>query len=251
MGVSRPLLETRPKWLAGGPPGNRVQANFARTTLAGLPPAMTASPAVTAPQNIASPHMDKPALRRRIRRARQALSRGYRLDAMRAIARHASRLLKRGKRVGAYLAAGSELDLEILMSVALWRGAEVYLPQIPRRGRRLWFSRLGAADRWYLHPRYRIAEYDGPALRAERLDVLFVPLLAIDDDGYRMGRAAVLRHHAGFSSARAPVRQTLAGGRGLRLPTRRARAARALGHPARLSIDRIRLAPVALSPACR
>lgn len=132
--------------------------------------------------------MDKPALRRRIRRARQALSRGYRLDAMRAIARHASRLLKRGKRVGAYLAAGSELDLEILMSVALWRGAEVYLPQIPRRGRRLWFSRLGAADRWYLHPRYRIAEYDGPALRAERLDVLFVPLLAIDDDGYRMGQ---------------------------------------------------------------
>ncbi|WP_374422496.1 5-formyltetrahydrofolate cyclo-ligase [Chromobacterium sp.] len=127
-------------------------------------------------------------MRRRIRRARQALSRGYRLDAMRAIARHASRLLKRGKRVGAYLAAGSELDLEILMSVALWRGAEVYLPQIPRRGRRLWFSRLGAADRWYLHPRYRIAEYDGPALRAERLDVLFVPLLAIDDEGYRMGQ---------------------------------------------------------------
>ena len=79
--------------------------------------------AVTAPQNIAS-RMDKPALRRRIRRARQALSRGYRLDAMRAIARHASRLLKRGKRVGAYLAAGSELDLEILMSVALWRGAK-------------------------------------------------------------------------------------------------------------------------------
>lgn len=107
---------------------------------------------------------------------------------MRAIARHASRLLKRGKRVGAYLAAGSELDLEILMSAALWRGAEVYLPQIPRRGRRLWFSRLGAADRWYLHPRYRIAEYDGPALRAERLDVLFVPLLAIDDEGYRMGQ---------------------------------------------------------------
>ena len=147
------------------------------------PPAMTAPPAVIDSQNI-----DKPALRRRIRRARQALSRGYRLDAMRAIARHAARLLKRGKRVGAYLAAGSELDLEVLMSAALWRGAEVYLPQIPRRGRRLWFSRLGAADRWYLHPRYRIAEYDGPVLRAERLDVLFVPLLAIDADGYRMGQ---------------------------------------------------------------
>ncbi|MBN3004064.1 5-formyltetrahydrofolate cyclo-ligase [Chromobacterium alkanivorans] len=144
---------------------------------------------MTAPFLASDPNaLDKPALRRRIRRARQALSPRYRLQAMQAIARHASRLLKRGKRVGAYLAAGSELDLEILMSAALWRGAEVYLPQIPRRGRRLWFSRLGAADRWYLHPRYRIAEYDGPALRAERLDVLFVPLLAIDADGYRMGQ---------------------------------------------------------------
>lgn len=144
---------------------------------------------MTAPSLVSDPFpVDKPALRRKIRRARQALSASYRLQAMRAIARHASRLLKRGKRVGAYLAAGSELDLEILMSAALWRGAEVYLPQIPRRGRRLWFSRLGVADRWYLHPRYRIAEYDGPALRAERLDVLFVPLLAIDDEGYRMGQ---------------------------------------------------------------
>ncbi|KJH68806.1 5-formyltetrahydrofolate cyclo-ligase [Chromobacterium violaceum] len=135
-----------------------------------------------------SPDIDKPALRRQLRRARMALPPACRAAAARAIARHASRLLKRGKRVGGYLAAGSELDLAEVMNAALWRGAAVYLPQIPKRGRRLWFTRLGAADRWYLHPRYRILEYAGARLRAERLDVVFVPLLGVDRDGYRMGQ---------------------------------------------------------------
>ncbi|AXE29631.1 5-formyltetrahydrofolate cyclo-ligase [Chromobacterium phragmitis] len=134
------------------------------------------------------PAIDKPALRRQLRRARMALPAACRAAAARAIARHASRLLKRGKRIGGYLAAGSELDLAELMNAALWRGAKIYLPQIPRRGRRLWFTRLDAADRWYLHPRYRILEYAGARLRAERLDLLFVPLLGVDRDGYRMGQ---------------------------------------------------------------
>ncbi|WP_261174457.1 5-formyltetrahydrofolate cyclo-ligase [Chromobacterium amazonense] len=132
--------------------------------------------------------IDKQALRRRIRRARMALPPAYRAAAARAIARHASRLLQRGKRIGGYLAAGSELDLSELLNAALWRNGQVYLPQIPRRGRRLWFTRLGAADRWYRHPRYRILEYAGQRLRAEWLDVIFVPLLAVDRDGYRMGQ---------------------------------------------------------------
>lgn len=134
------------------------------------------------------PLLDKQALRRQIRRARMALPPAVRAEAARAIARHASRLLRRGKRIGGYLAAGSELDLSELLNAALWRGAGVYLPQIPRRGRRLWFTRLGAADRWYLHPRYRILEYDGHKLRAEKLDLVFVPLLAVDREGYRMGQ---------------------------------------------------------------
>lgn len=132
--------------------------------------------------------VDKPTLRRRMRLLRQDLSSHYRLNAMRAITHHASRLLKRDKRVGVYMAAGSELNLAGLMIAALQRGVELYLPQIPRCGRRLWFSRLGFAQRWYLHPRYQVAEYAGPLLRAERLNIIFVPLLAFDDDGYRMGQ---------------------------------------------------------------
>ncbi|TDR80518.1 5-formyltetrahydrofolate cyclo-ligase [Paludibacterium purpuratum] len=100
----------------------------------------------------------------------------------------AARFVRRGKRIGGYLAAGSELDIESLMSSALRRGAEIYLPVIPERGRRLWFSRLGPEDRWYRHPRYSMIEYAGPVLRVERLDVLFVPLLAVDAEGFRLGQ---------------------------------------------------------------
>lgn len=131
---------------------------------------------------------DKITLRKNIRRQRMALSPAYRAQAMRAVACHAGRLLRRGKRIGGYLAAGSELDIEILLSTALQRGASVWLPQIPARGRRMWFSRLNAAGRWYRHPRYGIVEFDGPCLRAERLDVLLLPLLAVDEQGYRMGQ---------------------------------------------------------------
>ncbi|MDF0604457.1 5-formyltetrahydrofolate cyclo-ligase [Neisseriaceae bacterium TC5R-5] len=127
-------------------------------------------------------------LRREIRRRRQQLTPHYRAQAMRAIARHASAQLRKGRRIGAYLASGSELDLDILLNQALWRKANIYLPQIPQRGRRLWFSRVGAANLWYLHPRYHIIEYAGPRLRAEQLDILLIPLLAVDPQGYRMGQ---------------------------------------------------------------
>ncbi|WP_159874573.1 5-formyltetrahydrofolate cyclo-ligase [Aquitalea denitrificans] len=131
---------------------------------------------------------DKIALRKAIRRQRMALTPTYRAQAMRAVARHASRLLQRGRRIGGYLAAGSELDVEILLSTALLRGASVWLPQIPARGRRMWFSRLSGSGCWYRHARYGIVEFDGPCLRAEKLDVLLVPLLAVDEQGYRMGQ---------------------------------------------------------------
>ncbi|CUA82033.1 MULTISPECIES: 5-formyltetrahydrofolate cyclo-ligase [Gulbenkiania] len=135
-----------------------------------------------------SPAPDKASLRRTLRRRRMALTAAERRRAALAVARHARRFIGRGRRLGAYLACGSELDLEPLMSEALFRGARLFLPVIPARGRRLWFSALGAQDRWYLHPRYRIPEYDGPRRRAERLDVLFVPLLGVDASGYRMGQ---------------------------------------------------------------
>lgn len=131
---------------------------------------------------------EKLALRRVVRRARMALPRRERQHAEQRVASFAARFLKRGKRIGGYLASGSELDIEPLLSKALQHGARIFLPVIPDHGRRLWFSRLGKPDLWYRHPHYPLVEYAGPVLRAERLDVLFLPLLAIDDDGYRLGQ---------------------------------------------------------------
>jgi 5-formyltetrahydrofolate cyclo-ligase len=131
---------------------------------------------------------DKLALRRQVRRKRISLSPAQRRHAERRIACLAARFIKRGKRIGGYLASGSELDIAALLHRARQRRAQVFIPQIPDRGRRLWFSRLGSADLWYRHPHYPLIEYAGPVLRAERLDVLFVPLLAVDDAGYRLGQ---------------------------------------------------------------
>ena len=130
----------------------------------------------------------KQQLRRQIRQARKALTREQRHAASFAIARHASPLIRRGKRFSAYWAAGSELDMSVLISDALHRGAEVYLPVIPSRGRRLWFARFDGASRWYRERRYGMLECTGRQRRAEQMDVMFIPLLGIDRDGYRLGQ---------------------------------------------------------------
>ena len=64
----------------------------------------------------------------------------------------------------------------------------MFLPVIPKQGRRLWFSCVGEEDYWYIHPRYPIVEYAGKIVRAEKLDVIFVPLLGVDNDGNRLGQ---------------------------------------------------------------
>lgn len=131
---------------------------------------------------------NKQQLRRQIRQTRKMLTREEQHAASYAVARHASRLIRRGKRMSAYWAAGSELDLSVLISDVLSRGAEVYLPVIPFRGRRLWFSRFDASSRWYHERRYGMLECTGKMRRAEQLDVMFIPLLGIDHEGYRLGQ---------------------------------------------------------------
>jgi len=130
---------------------------------------------------------DKIVLRRELRRLRAELSPAYRDAAAHELIRFARRWLRRGKRLGAYVATGAELSLEPLLHAALTSGASVYLPVLPGRGRRLWFTRLLQHDRWYLN-RYNIPEYEGPRCRAERLDVLFIPLIGVDASGHRLGQ---------------------------------------------------------------
>jgi 5-formyltetrahydrofolate cyclo-ligase len=133
--------------------------------------------------------MDKAALRRELRKKRAALSLSVRQLAELKCARRAMRLLRRGQRVGMYLAAGSELSLQPLIAAALRRRIAVYLPVVPARGRKLLFCRLGDPHGAWQRNRFGIAEYRTPdSLPARLLDLVFVPLVGFDAQGGRLGQ---------------------------------------------------------------
>lgn len=94
----------------------------------------------------------------------------------------------RGRRFAFYLPQGGEIDLLPLLNTALQRGKLCYLPIVPRRfGRPMRFARLGASTRWYDN-RFGIPEnYDPRPLSAGKIDVMFMPLVAFDPTGNRLG----------------------------------------------------------------
>lgn len=154
----------------------------AQTAQAGRPPSF---------MNI-SPEQDKSALRKRLRALRAAVPPTARKRAGIALVRLAlgQRLLHRKSRVGFYIPAKGEIDVLPLLDRALGLGLDCYLPIVPGRGRRkLWFTRLGDHPAWRMN-RYGIPEYHHSAtrrVRAQHLDLLFMPLLGFDGRGFRIG----------------------------------------------------------------
>jgi 5-formyltetrahydrofolate cyclo-ligase len=133
--------------------------------------------------------MSKAELRRAIRERRRAVS----LKEARAAARRLLRLaihhrLLMARRIGFYLPTAEEIDLLPLINAALWLNRECYLPVVPPRAAQpLWFSRLTARPTWYRN-RFGIHEHASPRrVRARALDILFLPLVAFDGEGNRLG----------------------------------------------------------------
>ncbi|GLS03017.1 5-formyltetrahydrofolate cyclo-ligase [Chitiniphilus shinanonensis] len=152
---------------------------LSRTALAGSPPSV--SPPSISPD-------DKLTLRRMMRTRRAALSSAQRHAASVATAKRAMRLLRASRRIAAYVPTGSELSTWPLMLHALHRGCEVYLPRVPRRGRRMSFVKWDASSDWRLGA-YAIPEPDHPEIVGARsLDVVFVPLVAFDANLARLGQ---------------------------------------------------------------
>ncbi len=137
-------------------------------------------------------YMEKAALRRQLRARRQSIGASSRRAASRAVVRLAlrHRLLAKGRRIGIYMPAKSEIDVRPLLERALAMQARCFLPVVPGQGRkRMWFSQMGEHPAWVLN-RYGIPEYHHPLakrVRAQRLDLLFMPLLGFDSRGYRLG----------------------------------------------------------------
>lgn len=144
-------------------------------------------------------HYDKTLLRRYLRQQRQQIKPELRKETTSQINRLLYPLIRRGKRIAAYWAIGSELSLWSFIATAQHRGAEVYLPCIAPKQRQLWFTRCPHLPRQPATARYlilhglkrrrkTIPQFGGPRLRARSLNTVIVPLLGIDQQGNRLGQ---------------------------------------------------------------
>ncbi|WP_432723113.1 5-formyltetrahydrofolate cyclo-ligase [Jeongeupia wiesaeckerbachi] len=136
------------------------------------------------------PQQDKVHWRRTLRQRRAALQPQQRHAAARQIAAwaRAAGLLRRGRRLAAYVPTGSECSTWPLMLAAQHSGCRVYLPIVPRRGRKLSFVRFDEHAVWQLGayniPEPRHAEH----CKARALDVVFIPLVGVDRQLRRLGQ---------------------------------------------------------------
>ncbi len=138
---------------------------------------------------------DRDELRRTMRNVRRNIPIATRRAAARRIAVLADRayLLKPGTRIAAYHAYGAEVDLTPLIQRAWQRHCSVFLPVItdPRRSRMDFFRY--DAETMLASNAFGIPE--PPADPSERivprhLDVVFMPLVAFDVNGWRLGSGA-------------------------------------------------------------
>jgi 5-formyltetrahydrofolate cyclo-ligase len=134
--------------------------------------------------------MNKRELRGILRHKRRAIAPWQRRRAAQELRRNVARsgVLRRSRRIGFYLATGEEMNLLPLLNQASWQNKACYVPVVPPRfQRRLGFSRLTARPRWYAN-RFGIEEHWSPRpVRAWQLDLLFLPLVGFDAEGYRLG----------------------------------------------------------------
>ena len=138
-------------------------------------------------------NQEKSELRRRLRRARAQLSGDERAAAEREIGRLLKRRIKRGGRIGVYWPMGSELRLDGFVRAAQKRGAKLYLPYIEPRSRRMWFTPYPADGVKQEHKRGKaklhVPQFAGRKIRVHGLSILFVPIVGMDREGYRLGQA--------------------------------------------------------------
>jgi len=172
-----------PKWLRGDrlePAGFKIAIRWNRSEV----PYMFHPPSPSLPET-------KAVVRRQLRAARLAVTAEVRTRAARKVVRLALRAgwLRQGRRIGFYMPAKGELDVSDLLTRAISMRVACFLPVVPgARQRKLGFTPLTGRDDW-THNRYGIPEHAvwRPKVRAARLDVLFLPVLGFDAQGYRMG----------------------------------------------------------------
>ncbi|HYM35270.1 MAG TPA: 5-formyltetrahydrofolate cyclo-ligase [Steroidobacteraceae bacterium] len=150
------------------------------------------------PSPITHRSSDRAQLRRTMRAQRNAVAAPARRIVARAVARHIShaQLLHKGQRIAVYAAFDGEIDLTPLVRIAKRAQCVLYAPRIVNmRARKMEFVELSSqirASGVHSHqksirePRTHLQRRINPRL----LDVVFVPVVAFDMHGWRLGFGA-------------------------------------------------------------
>jgi 5-formyltetrahydrofolate cyclo-ligase len=133
-------------------------------------------------------------LRAQLRARRRAVTPAERASASRQFVRILRRahLLRPGQRVALYVAHDHEADLHLVARLARRNRCQVYLPAIVDYRRRRMEFRLYAADTPLRPNRYGIPEPEraAPRIAVRHLDLVLLPLVAVDAHGTRLGTGA-------------------------------------------------------------
>ena len=124
-------------------------------------------------------------LRFALRQRRALLPHTKRRSASLAVAKRlrALRLLRKGRRIAVYKAIDGEIDLDPIIHYALTAGCALYEPHIvSMRARTMQFVALSRPTR-QPHAPLRVID-------PRRLDLVLVPLVAFDRNGWRLGFGA-------------------------------------------------------------
>ena len=136
--------------------------------------------------------MDKTSIRKQMRVQRRALTRNQRAMAARGLKRSAltSGVLLNSQRLALYLVNDGEIDPQQLITQLRKMGKQVYLPTLhPLRKGALAFIEYTQTTRMK-NNRFGIPEPDfryGKRIKARFLDTIFMPLVAFDQQGHRLG----------------------------------------------------------------
>lgn len=136
---------------------------------------------------------ERAAIRREMRERRKSLSPQAQERASQSLARLLQRqpFFIRSRRIAFYLANDGEMDPHYLLQSAMRRNKYCFLPVLhPVRPGRLWFRRIKSESNLKAN-RFGIPEpMSGRLIPGYGLDVVFMPLVAFDRHGGRLGMGA-------------------------------------------------------------
>ena len=133
--------------------------------------------------------LDKQLIRQQLRSQRKAIAGETRNYFEQQLAENLLPFIQEGRKIAAYMACGSEANLQYWLQKALTAHCQVFMPFIEEGEKRLWFTPYFPEGN-VLHSQKHmgIPQYEGEKFRAEELDVILLPLVGIDRQGFRLGQ---------------------------------------------------------------